>query len=78
MLRESLLKEIERFGFSSCPIIFDNRQHNDSMNIDSLDLIVKITETSFRVFHGLQHSDGFITINSIYIYNDMLKSMVTK
>ena len=76
-IQEEVYKKIEEMSDDKEPIIFENHYINKRVEIETYIVIVEIHSFGFRIYQGMLHSDGDISVKFVSIDVDMFNAMKT-
>lgn len=75
MLKESVYEKIKEMADNIEKIVYENHETNERLGIETYVIIVKTSSYKFRIYQGMLHSTGRITVKFVSIDSDMLKAM---
>ncbi|AKA71943.1 hypothetical protein [Clostridium scatologenes] len=76
-LQESVYRQIEEMVDDGEPIIYENHEVNKRLNIETYVVIVKSHSYIFRIYQGMLHSTGRISLKFMSVDINMFKAMTS-
>lgn len=76
-LQEAVYKQIEEMEDDKESVIYENYEVNERVKIQTYIVIVKIKSYGSRIYQGILHSDGDISVKYMGVDNDMFKAMTS-
>jgi hypothetical protein len=75
MLKKAVYEKMKDFEDDKENIIYENYQEEDEIRpYDTYKVIVKTSTNNFRIYSGMLHSTGNVTVKFIFIDDDMIKA----
>ncbi|NMM61195.1 hypothetical protein HBE96_00445 [Clostridium sp. P21] len=77
LLKEAVYKQIEEMEDDKESVIYENYEVNERVEIETYIVIIRIRSFGFRIYHGMMHSDGDISVKFMGVDNDMYLAMTS-
>lgn len=77
ILREAVLEKIRDMADDKEEVIYENYEVNERVKIETYIVIIKIHSFGFRIYQGMLHSTGEISVKYMSVDNDMFKAMTS-
>lgn len=77
ILKEAVYRQIEELADDDEPIVFENYEVNKRLNIEAYVVIVKSHSYIFRIYQGMLHSTGRISVKFVSVDINMFKAMTS-
>lgn len=75
MLKEAVYGQIKEMADDGSTVIYEKHEVNERLNIETYVVIIKINSYVFRIYQGMLHSTGNISVKFVSIDEDMFNAM---
>ncbi|MBC2580856.1 hypothetical protein [Clostridium sp. DJ247] len=75
ILKEAVVKQIIEMADDKAPVIYENYEVNEKLEIQTYVVIVKISSYGFRIYQGMLHSTGRISTKYMSVDADMFNAI---